>query len=114
MNTGQGSVNHNDDQQFIVHVNESKIQIIIRNTSLDYNSTPAFHDIIDSHIDKNLKEWEVDFSGVVFLDSSGLGLMARLSKVLDSQKSKLIIKKARNEIVILLLTSGFTKNVTFI
>ena len=76
---------------------------------LDHHFSALIREEIDSVLEHSLpKILELDFSGVTFMDSSGIGLIMGRYKIVRSMNGKIVIKNANSNITKLLRMAGIS------
>lgn len=78
---------------------EKTLLIKINSTRFDASFTGAFKDKINETVTDNLIRVEVDFSGVEFIDSSGIGALLSIQKKLSPNCEPMTLINANKSIV---------------
>ncbi len=77
---------------------------------IDHHSARSIREEIDANLKRSLpKELVFDFSGVTFMDSSGIGLLMGRYKLLCSMGGKIVVRQVRPQIARVLKLSGMNK-----
>ena len=62
------------------------------NGELDHHTAKAFVKEVDEHLSPDIKELQLDFKGLTFMDSSGIGALLGRYKKLNKSKGKMTVK----------------------
>lgn len=91
-------------------LNNNKLTAII-NGDIDHHSACNLRESIDNYIQKynNLKLLELDFSGVQFMDSSGIGLIMGRFKLIKSRNGDLKVINIPKRLERMIKLSGLVK-----
>ena len=93
----------------ITLTNEKEKLTVAITGEIDHHSARSIREEIDANLKRSLpKELVFDFSGVTFMDSSGIGLMGRY-KLLCSMGGKITVRQVRPQIARVLKLSGMNK-----
>lgn len=90
--------------------NENNILIVHMNGELDHHSAEEVRNKIDDRIDRDeIKKLIMDFKGVTFMDSSGIGVVIGRYKKLNAKEGKVAITEAKNTVEKVFTLSGMNK-----
>lgn len=92
---------------------EQNILIVGLNGELDHHSTEEVRNKIDDRLDRDkIKTLILDFSGVTFMDSSGIGVVIGRYKKMSMRDGSLLIASINNNVKKVFELSGLFKIIT--
>lgn len=72
-------------------VSDADRRIVQINGKITFEHCPTLQSHLDRVIDEGVREVVVDFKGVPFIDSSGIGEILRLFKLVSKRKGRLVL-----------------------
>lgn len=95
---------------FLLNNNKLKLTAVI-DGDIDHHSAYNLRESIDNYVQKynNLKLLELDFSGVQFMDSSGIGLIMGRFKLIKSRNGDLKVINIPERLERMIKLSGLAK-----
>ncbi|MEG1846774.1 MAG: anti-sigma factor antagonist [Oscillospiraceae bacterium] len=95
-----------------IEINEEKITALLIG-EIDHHNAPSIREKIDECIERqNPRVLTMDFSGVTFMDSSGIGLVMGRYKLLAAREGKLEIIGLSNHAYKVMRLAGLEKIAT--
>ncbi|WP_040211316.1 anti-sigma F factor antagonist [Clostridium polynesiense] len=92
---------------------EQNILIVGLNGELDHHSAEEVRNKIDDRLDRDkIKTLILDFSGVTFMDSSGIGVVIGRYKKMSMRDGSLLIASINNNVKKVFELSGLFKIIT--
>lgn len=90
--------------------NFNNILVVHMNGELDHHSAEEVRNKIDDRLDReDIKKLIMDFNGVTFMDSSGIGVVIGRYKKLNAKNGSVVVAKVKNPVNKVFELSGMYK-----